>query len=278
MVDRLRSAVLAAARAALRPIIRMLLEHGVMHREFIELSKEIYVEVARSQYGLRGRPTNLSRIALLTGLDRKEVARVKNKLGRGADGTAPQHQQDRIARVLSGWHQDRDYIDSYDRPRVLPLEGPAPSYEDLVKRYGGDVPAITILRELKRTGAVRSLDDTMVAPLRRNYRLDTADPEAVTRAGSVLEDLSRTVTHNLYRTEKQPSRFEARATNTNIPASAVAPYRDFIYAESQAFLEKVDAWLSDHQVGDKESAHESVRRLGIGMYWIESDAVAGARP
>ena len=277
MVDQLRLAVLAAARAALRPIIRMLLEHGVMHREFIELSKEIYVEVARGRYGLRGRPTNVSRIALLTGLDRKEVARIKKKLGRGPDETAPQHQQDRLARVLSGWHQDRDYVDAFGAPRALLLEGPAPSYEDLVKRYGGDVPAITILRELKRTGAVRSIDDSMVAPLRRNYRLDTADPEAVTRAGSVLEDLSRTVTHNLYRTEKQPSRFEARATNTNIPASAVAPYREFIYAESQAFLEKVDAWLSGHQVADTESARESVRRLGIGMYWIDSDAVAGTR-
>jgi hypothetical protein len=255
----------------------MLLEHGVMHKEFIELSKEIYVEVARGRYGLRGRPTNLSRIALLTGLDRKEVARVKNKLGRGPDSTTPQHQQDRIARVLSGWHQDADYIDDYGIPRALPIEGPAPSYADLVKRYGGDVPAITILRELKRTGAVRSQNDTTVTALRRNYRLDVADPEAVTRAGSVLEDIARTVTHNLYRSGKQPSRFEARATNTNIPASAVAPYREFIYAESQAFLERVDAWLSGHQLTDIESAHESVRRLGIGMYWIESDAVAGGR-
>jgi hypothetical protein len=255
----------------------MLLEHGVMHREFIELSKEVYVEVARGRYGLRGRPTNLARIALLTGLDRKEVARVKNKLGRGAEAATPQHQQDRIARVLSGWHQDGDYVDDYGIPRALPIEGPAPSYEDLVKRYGGDVPAVTILRELKRTGAVRENDSKTVTPLRRNYRLDTADPEAVTRAGSVLEDLGRTVAHNLYRAAKEPSRFEARATNTNIPASAIAPYREFIYAESQAFLEKVDAWLSGHQVADKESALGSVQRLGIGMYWIESDAAAGVR-
>ena len=272
MVDQLRLAALAASRAALRPIIRMLIEHGVMHREFIELSKEIYVEVARRRYGLRGRPTNLSRIALLTGLDRKEVARVKNKLGRGDGNAAPQHHQDRIARVLSGWYQDPDYVDANGKPRRLPIEGQAPSYEDLVKRFGGDVPAITILRELKRTGAVRAQDDDTVTPLRRNYRLDTADPEAVTRAGSVLEDLGRTVTHNLYRTGKESSRFEARAANTNVPVSAVAPYREFIYAESQTFLEKVDAWLSRHQVADAEAASASVQRLGIGMYWIQSDA------
>jgi hypothetical protein len=255
----------------------MLLEHGVMHREFIELSKEIYVEVARGRYGLRGRPTNLSRIALLTGLDRKEVARIKNKLARADAGTAPQHQQDRIARVLSGWYQDTAYLDADRKPRTLPLEGPAPSYEDLVKRYGGDVPAITILRELKRTGAVRSNDNATVTAVRRNYRLDTADPEAVTRAGSVLEDLGRTVAHNLYRSAKEPSRFEARATNTNVPASAVGPYREFIYAESQVFLEKVDAWLAQNQVADADAARASVQRLGIGMYWIQSDISAGAR-
>jgi hypothetical protein len=254
----------------------MLLEHGIMHKEFIELSKEIYVEVARGRYGLRGRPTNLSRIALLTGLDRKEVARVKNKLGHEGP-LMPLHQQDRIARVLSGWHQDPDYLDAYGRPRTLAIEGPVPSYEDLVKRYGGDVPAVTILRELKRTGAVRTQNDATVTALRRNYRLDTADPEAVTRAGSVLEDLGRTVVHNLYRTDKQPSRFEARATNGNIPLSATASYREFIYAESQVFLEKVDAWLSGHQVADANTERATARRLGIGLYWIESDAAAGAR-
>lgn len=280
MEKALRLSVLAACRAALRPLVRMLLKHGVMHKDFVELSKEIYVDVVRGEYGIRGRPTNLSRTALLTGLDRKEVTRIRKKLEteRDTEPLQPQRKQDRIARVLSGWHQDPDYIDEDGKPRILASEGGSPSYADLVSRYSGDVPAVTILRELKRTGAVREYDDGTIEVLRRNYRLETAEPESVTRAGSVLADLGRTVTHNLYRDADEASRFEARATNTNIPRSAMPAYREFIYRESQTFLENVDAWLSEHESRSDNSNAEPGRRVGLGMYWIQSDApeVAGS--
>jgi hypothetical protein len=274
MVDKLRLGALAACRAALRPLIRILLEHGVMHKEFIALSKEIYVDVAMRQYGLRGRPTNDSRVALLTGLDRKEVARIKKSLGQ-RDGTElePPRRQDRIARVLSGWFQDQDYLDAHDTPRVLSLEGPAPSFESLVSRYGGDIPAVTIFRELKRTGAVR-VDERGVEVLRRNYRLDTADPDSLVRAGSVFEDIGTTVTHNLYPSPGASSRFEARATNTEISKAALPAYREMIYGEAQAFLERVDSWLTQHEIdGSAESAGSAAPiRLGAGVYWIQSQS------
>jgi len=276
MAETLRTVAIAACRAALRPLIRILLHHGVMHREFVEVSKEVYVEMAREDYGLRGRPTNVSRTALLTGLDRKEVSRIRAHLDepkRAQGGSASLRRQDRIARLLSGWHQDTEYLRSDGTPMMLPLEGPAPSYESLVKRYAGDVPGITILRELARTGAVRIHNDSAVQVLRRNYRVDTADPDALERAGSVLADLGKTVTHNLYRSDTDESRFEARASNLRIPRRAIPAYREFIYAESQAFLERVDAWLSAHEAQPDDSG--AIRRLGLGMYWIESESSAG---
>ncbi|MFW2404222.1 MAG: DUF6502 family protein [Gammaproteobacteria bacterium] len=275
MVDSLRLSALAACRCVLRPLVRMLLKHGVMHKEFVEMSKEIYVEVARREYGIRGRPTNVSRVVLLTGLGRKEVTRLRNQLEQDTPADPQpdnQGKQNRIARVLSGWHQDPDYLDDTGKPRVLPLEGPAPSYQDLVKRYGGDVPGVTILRELKRTGAIRVDENDNAEALRRNYRVDIAEPEALTRAGSVLADIGHTVTHNLYHDEKEASRFEARATNTNIPAAAMPAYREFIYRESQVFLETVDAWLTRHELADADTNKTPVQRVGIGMYWIQSDA------
>jgi hypothetical protein len=266
--------VLAACRGVLRPLVRMLLKHGVMHKEFVELSKEIYVDVARREYGIRGRPTNVSRVVLLTGLGRKAVTRLRDQLEQESpvdEQSASHGKQNRIARVLSGWHQDPDYLDSTGKPRILPLEGPAPSYEALVRRYGGDVPGVTILRELKRTGAIRVGEGDTAEALRRNYRLDTAEPEALDRAGSVLADLGQTVTHNLYRDDDEASRFEARATNTNIAAAAMPAYREFIYRESQVFLESVDEWLSRHELSDADSKKTSVQRVGLGMYWIQSD-------
>lgn len=271
MGDSLRSIALAACRAALKPLVRILLKHGVMHREFVELSKQVYVEIARDDYGIRGRPTNVARMALLTGMDRKEVTRVKTRLGRRADEVSSsdsQQGQDRITRVLSGWHQDREFIGD-GKPLALPLDGPTRSFAALVKRYGGDVPATTILRELKRTGTVRVAEGA-VHVLRRNYRLDTVDAAALARAGSVLRDIGQTVTHNLYRPPREESRFEARATNVQIPPSALPAYRKFIYAEGQAFLEKVDAWLTDTERREQQGGGSGAQRIGLGLYWIQS--------
>lgn len=266
----LQSGVLAACRTALRPLVRILLRHGVMHREFVELSKDEYVNVARREYGIRGRPTNVSRTALLTGLDRKEISRIKARLEKSADvpDSGPRR-QDRIARLLSGWHQDPDYLRPDGTPMMLPLEGPAPSYESLVKRYAGDVPGITILRELERTEAVEVHNNSAVKVLRRNYRLDTLDPESLTRAGSVLADIGATVTHNLYRPEGTDSRFEARATNMRIPLKAMPAYREMVYRECQTFLEKIDAWMSEHEVAEDDN--EPAERIGLGIYWIQSE-------
>jgi len=267
----LKGHALAAGRRVLRSVVRMMLKHGVMHREFVELSKEIYVEIARSEYGLRGRPTNVARMALLTGLDRKEITRIRGNLDQGAASPEPAHRQDRIARVLTGWYQDPEYLDDTGRPVVIPLEGTTPSFEALIRRYGGDVPAITILRELQRVKAVRLQGADEVQVVRRNYRLDTVNPEALIRSGSVLADISRTVTHNLYRSSGEPSRFEARASNMNLPISSLPAYRKYINEESQAFLEKIDAWLSNHELPENETNSGKSLRLGIGMYWVQSD-------
>ncbi|MGI9257616.1 MAG: DUF6502 family protein [Gammaproteobacteria bacterium] len=270
----LKGAAIAAGRRILRSLVKIMIKHGVMHREFVELSKEIYVEIASSDYGLRGRPTNAARMALLTGLDRKEVSRLRKKLDQQeADAAKPAHRQDRISRVLSGWHQDAEYLGSDGNPLVIPLEGPTPSFAALIKRYGGDIPTITILRELDRVNAVlisRAGGSDTIEVLRRNYRLDTVEPDSLLRTAGVLEDIGTTVAHNLYRDSDEESRFEARASNVALPSSSIPAYDAFIREQGQEFLERVDAWLTENEAADHDS--EKTMRAGVGLYWIQSDS------
>ena len=69
-----------SCRHFLRPIVRFLLRQGILWQDFAELAKETFVEIARAEYGIDGRPTNNSRVAMLTGLSRREVARVRDVL------------------------------------------------------------------------------------------------------------------------------------------------------------------------------------------------------
>ena len=124
-----------------------------------------------------------------------------------------------------------------------------------------------MLKELKHVGAVAELEDGKLMVMKRNYSPTMMDPERMLSSGSVLEDMGYTIAYNLDRSETDPGRFEGRATNTRMPASALPAFREFIGMEGQAFLEKVDAWLSENEMKDGDDS-KSIR-LGLGSYWIE---------
>ncbi|MCZ6809330.1 MAG: DUF6502 family protein, partial [Proteobacteria bacterium] len=64
MKDNIQRQILDALLVALRPLARALLRAGIGYREFAEISKTAFVGIATKDYGLRGRPTNISRVAV----------------------------------------------------------------------------------------------------------------------------------------------------------------------------------------------------------------------
>ena len=79
MQNDIQRQILGAILLVLRPLAKALLRVGVGYREFSEIAKIAFVQTATEEYGLRGRPTNISRVAVMTGLTRKEVKRVRDK-------------------------------------------------------------------------------------------------------------------------------------------------------------------------------------------------------
>ncbi len=270
--DSTRAAGLAACRSLLRPIASLLLKCGLTWREFAEVSRGVFVAVAGSEYGLRGRPTNLSRVAILTGINRKEVARLR-ELAASAEPPPPGKTTD-ATRVLSGWHQDPEFLTGGGQPRVLPEAGPVASFEALCRRYGGDVPASAMRKELKRVGAVTE-DNGGLRAIRRFYMPVPFDPQWLQNAGTMVRDLGASISHNLSLPDGEPTRFVGRAANDSIDPEAMPAFRDFLESEGQAFLERVDAWLTQHAVRTPDqdtTTHSEPRiRLGVGVFSIFGD-------
>ena len=256
--------VLAAFRRLFRPIARILLRAGVNWKELAEVAKASYVEVATADFGVRGRPTNVSKVALLTGFTRREVRRLRSLLAE--DDTQVFDRMNRATRVLSAWYTDPDFVDGDGNPKTLSASGETDSFEALCKRYAGDVPSTTLQKALLHVGAIKD-DNGKLAAVTRYYMPVTMDAEQALRSGSVVEDLGNTVAYNLNRSEDEPSRFEGRATATRIPKQAIPEFRAFLEDEGQAFLERVDEWLARHELED-DSTGDGVR-LGVGAYWIE---------
>ena len=264
-----KALVTSSCRALLQPIARLLLKSGVTWKEFAELSRQTFVEVATREFGLRGRPTNVSRVALLTGLARREVRRQQQAAN--AEPNSAAGYMSKAARVLSGWHHDAAFLDGDGHPRVLPLEGEGATFAELVRRYGGgDIPAGALLKELQLARAVERDADGNVRALTRVYLPRRMDEGQIRLWGSVLQDVGATLEHNLTRDAKTAPRFERRALSVLVDKSAVPAFKQFLEREGQAFLEKVDAWLTAAEIPEQGTASAAAQRIGLGLYWIQS--------
>ena len=87
MSEMIKQRVLNAFLLVMRPVVRILLRYGIGYREFAEITKTAFVDIASSDFGIRGRPTNISRVAVMTGLTRKEVRRLRDKIASGNSST-----------------------------------------------------------------------------------------------------------------------------------------------------------------------------------------------
>ena len=257
----------AIIRTVMSPIIRLMLHCGVTYREFADTCKTLYVDVAARNFGINGRPTNTSRIAVLTGLDRKQIKNIRDSLETNAQAAV--QTTDRISRLLSGWYQDPDFIDGNNEPRLLQEKGEA-SFVELAKRYGADIPPGALLKELVRSGTVIKTEAGLLKPATRTYIPAGNRDLSLQRATSVINDLGETLCHNLFDSKRDADRhFERRASSINIPASKLPAFKEFMASKGQAFLEELDAWLSDNEASTESERVDTVR-WGAGVYWIEN--------
>lgn len=268
-----RSIVTACLRW-LRPIARWLLKSGVTWKEFAELSRSVFVSVAAEEFGLRGRQTNVSRIALLTGMTRREVRRYRESdVDTAVADERAEDDLNHASRVLAGWHLDREFIDEIGKPRTLDAKGEGATFAQLVRRYAGDIPVTALTKELVRSGSIERTTDGRYRALRRFYMPRAMDGQAVERAGAVIADLAATVEHNLSRDDAEPPRFEGRAQNRHVDPRQLPAFRAFMEREGQAFLERCDEWLSAHEAQPGAGAPVATLRLGVGVFAIQERTV-----
>lgn len=263
------SLVLAAYRRLLKPLVRILLRSGVSWREFSESAKRVFVEVAREDYGIKGRPTNLTRVALMTGLSRREVGVIRRELE--ARTPVPVNPGSRISRVLTGWHRDPDFLDKKGRPLELTPDGEIPSFRALLKRYAGDIPASAITKEMKSVKVMEQAPSGKLKVSSRHYVRSRLEPDIVRQTGVALHDHAHTLAHNLDSDSKSVQRFERIASNDYMPASAGPKLAELVEKHGQGLLEQIDKWLSDNEARSDESdaSGGDTYRMGVGVYLFE---------
>ena len=260
-------ALSVATRRLLVPLIRIYLRNGKAARSFYDLVKRVYVDLAQKEFGIQGKKATVSRIAILTGLTRKEVQALLAHPSPN-DGSM-EEEYNRAARVITGWLRDPEFGDGRGHPAPLPLGGKRRSFTTLVKAYSGDIPVRAMLDELLHVGAVEQVTDGRICLRTRSYVPQKSAPEKLHILGTDTADLIATIDHNTYVAPHKP-RFQRKVMYDNVPIEAAQEFEAIAAARGQELLEALDRWLSnrDRDVNPASTGTGRVR-TGIGIYHFE---------
>lgn len=256
----LRKQLLDACGKFMLPIARMALNLGIGYREFSEVTKKAFVRVATEEYGLRGRPTNTSRVAVMTGLTRKEVKRLKDTMDEPASKSS---KMGPASTVLHFWYKDSEFLDADGKPLNLPRDGERASFEELARKYGGDVPPGALLSELIRSGSVISNENETLTPVSRFFLPAGGVHKFLNAVAFSLENLAQTSSANIAAETINDEALERFVWSDRIDEETAEKFKELAKEKSIDLLEFLDDWIAANQI-----AEPTGKRVGLGLYLI----------
>ncbi|MEX2124235.1 MAG: DUF6502 family protein [Woeseia sp.] len=270
MQDTIQGRILDALLLALRPIARALLRAGIGYREFDEIAKTAFVDIATRDYGLRGRPTNISRVAVMTGLTRKEVRRLRDKTEAGQGATVIRATP--MATILHKWYTENEFLDNSGAPADLKFDGPGVTFSGLVKKYGGDIPPGAMRTELKRINAVEETESGNLKVLKRNVSGLDVHEKLIAGLAHVLYPAAVTIAHNT--SQKSDTWIQRIVFTESVREADLTRLKRISSDRLVEFTESIDdLFVAYEALHESDISADSGRSVGIGVFYFEQDIV-----
>jgi len=169
--------------------------------------------------------------------------------------------------VLHAWHRDRRYLNGRAAPRAIPLLGPAPSVEALIRvqRRRGDAAAIA--RHLRRLRLVVPCGRSLYRPTSDIAVISSHNPLIFQHAARAVSTLLETVTQNVSKSAQSAPLIERTAEVPDLPRRHVAAFQRFSQRQGWLLLRTINDWLESRRI--RRSARRpgrSVVRAGVHLY------------
>jgi hypothetical protein len=270
MNEDLQNRLMQCVARCMRPLARIMLRSGVGYPQFAEIAKLAFLSEAKAEKDGRGRSTNLSRIAIKTGLSRKEVARLTK------DARVGRHSRQAIRsvdfrslhaeRVLQLWHSDARFVDRRGSPRSLGFANGDVTFSDLVRAAGGDVPAGAVRAELLSAGAIVEAEDGELHPVKRHFVPADVGEELLVGFTHMIVPVIEGVARNTDEHCTLPF-IQRLVYSDRLSPDAVPLFRRVARERVNGFVQSVDDWLSANEVADGQERQPS--RYAIGVFYFE---------
>lgn len=238
-----------------RPLVKFCLRRSLFIHDLEELAKKAFVELASEEIRKTTTKINVSRISVLTGLYRKDVARILEGEGK----TDAEQPHSILGRVIGQWEQDRRFQTRQGEPRVLSCDGPDSEFRTLVEKVSKHVNSSTVLFELQRSGAVE-LTAKGAKLVRRSYSLRDDALDAFGILAQDIDTLIQAVEENVD-TSQKITNLHIRTDFDNIYESDLPAVRKWLASEGRAFHKRARKFLARH---DKDLGPERPLRDRAG--------------
>jgi hypothetical protein len=257
----------AAILKLLRPLVRLALKRGISYKTFVSLAKWVFYDVAKKELIIEGRKQTQSRISVVTGFSRKEVKRLSEMAPPTARDQGEHY--NRAARVIAGWRRDNDYLDAKGRPVIIPITGNGATFENLVKRFSGDMPHRAVLDELTRLGALKLEPDNRVRLVQDAFTPTADEALKFHILGTDASLLIATIGHNIDPATEKPF-FQRKVQYDNLPEEILADFRRMSGQQAQNFLDNMDRYLAINDRDLNPEIRGTGRYIaGIGIYYFQ---------
>jgi hypothetical protein len=246
--------------ALLRPLVRFCLKRGVRVREIEELTRQALVEEARAAIEEARGEVSVSKISVITGIHRVEVARVL------AGERRPKEKHDVLNRVVGLWSQRKSYRGVNGEPKPLTYQGTSSEFADLVASISKEVSHYPLLFELERIGAIRYEGERVVLQV-VEYTPHGDVEHGLRVLGEDVEDLLNTVESNLTSQERKPT-LHLRTAYDNIDPDNLPQIRRWVLERGATFQKEVREYLSslDRDVNPTLPASPQKAKVSVSVF------------
>lgn len=265
--DPLRSATIVALARIVDPLIDLMFDTGVTVHEFSRIVRERAVRRAHARISRDSGHGSKSRVAIITGLPRSEVARIlkaadASKIGRIGQNPA--------SKVLAGWYDNPMFLSDSGDPLILPIFGKKRSFEHLVARYSVGIPVRAMLDQLIQINAIDLLPGQRIKVKSRVPTLSGLSSTAITAIGDRARDLLDTLRGNL----RAPTPlFEGTAVLSEVDVEAIPLIRRELAEQAAIFIEGANSLFgrSRNRLRQPASRMSQKCRIGVTTYYFQTD-------
>jgi hypothetical protein len=268
--DVVKDATIITLRRIVDPLVDLMLDAGVTVHELSCLVRERAVRNAARRITKESGRDSKSRVAIVTGLPRSEVARILKTDEVSYNTRLGQHP---ARKVLTAWFDNPRFLAANGEPAVLPIFGKRRSFEQLVAMHSRGIPVRAMLDELTQIEAVERLPDQRVRANSRTPILTGLTSSAITAIGERTTDLLKTLIHNV----RRPSNplFEGTALVDESDLEMVSLIRREIQEQGANFINSANSLF-------KRSCNKPYRaiakspakvRLGVTVYYFQDDDI-----